>query len=414
MYRELSRVVVAAAVIGAAPAQAWDSTEMLPFALMGGTPGLDLRLRTEHVDNDSTTQVRDSTATTLRARLGFTTGKWNDLDASFEYEGVTALDKFDYNNTLPTSTVTNRPAIADPTGTELNQAWLRYSGIPQTTLQAGRVRHVLDNQRWVGNVGWRQNEQTYDGGVLVNKSIPGVEISYAHFHNVNSIIFTNFPLRANLANVSYSPGAFLKAVAYGYWLDFEAVNIGNRQDGQSVGLRLTGAPALTDAVKLVYTAEYAEQRRYEESAVAADVDYLLGELGAAIGPTTIKVGYEQLGSNNGLYALQTPLATLHAHNGWADLFLTTPPKGLQDGYVVVTTTLAGVSLLARAHQFASEFGGADYGEEYDASLGYNFTKQLGVMIKYARYNATEAAGAGPSFAGNVDTEKGWLQLEYKF
>ena len=41
----------------------------------------------------------------------------------------------------------------------------------------------------------------------------------------------------------------------------------------------------------------------------------------------LTAGYEELGSDGGVAAFQTPLATLHAFNGWADLFLTTPGDG---------------------------------------------------------------------------------------
>jgi hypothetical protein len=411
MLRELC-VVTAAVALAAPAARAGDSMDMLPFALMGGTPALDLRLRAEHVDNESPAQPRDATATTLRARLGFTTGKWNDFDLGLEYEGVTAYDKLDYNSTLNGQVA--RPAIADPTGTELNQAFVRYAGIPGTVIQAGRERLVLDNQRFVGNVGWRQNEQTYDGVVVTNKGMPGFEATVASFHNVNSVFFTNFPLNASLANVSYSPGAWLKAVAYGYWLDFDAANVGNRQDSATTGLRLTGAPALDEAqtFKLLYTAEFARQGQYEEAPATVDDDYLLGELGIGIAATQLKVGYEIMGSSDGLYAVQTPLATLHAHDGWADMFLTTPATGLRDAYASAASTLAGIALTAVYHRFSADFGGADYGEELDASVGYSFNRQLAALVKLAGYNATQSAAT--SFAGNVDTAKGWLQLEYKF
>jgi hypothetical protein len=395
------------------PAQAADAPNTSPLALANGAPTLDLRLRAEHVDSESATQVRDATATTLRARLGFTTGTWRDFDASLEYEGVTAWDKLDYNNGTPTTAETLRPAIADPTGTELNQAWLRYAGIPATTLQAGRLRFVLDNQRWVGNVGWRQNEQTYDGVVLVNKSLPGTEFTYAHVHNVNSILFTNVPLRANLVNFAYSPGPALKASLYSYWLDFEAANVGNRQDSQTQGVRLAGTPALTDTLKLLYTAEVAQQSEFEEASPAADVEYGLVETGVIVATTTLKAGYEVLGSNDGLYALQTPLATLHAHDGWADLFLVTPANGLHDAYASLGSLLGSVTLAAAFHRFAADYGGEDYGHEIDASLGYAFTRQLSALAKLADYDATTAPGPA-TFAGNVDTAKAWVQLDYKF
>ena len=410
MLTNKRRMVAALLMLPTGAAGAAEGPDMLSFALMGGTPSLDLRLRTEHADNESAVQVLDSTATTLRTRLGFTTGKWNDFDLGVEYEGVSAFDRYDYNSTL--NQQPQRPVVADPTGSELNQAWIRYAGIPKTTVQVGREKLLLDNQRFVGNVGWRQNEQTYDGAVIVNKGVPGTELTYAYFHNVNSIFFSNFPLKAHLTNASWSPGPALKVAAYGYWLDFEAANTGNRQDGRTAGLRLSGAPALGETGKLLYTAEFARQQEHADATARVDDDYLLGELGGALGATSLKLGYEVLGSSDGLYAVQTPLATLHAHDGWADMFLVTPVKGLRRAFATVGTTLAGVALTAVYHEFSADSGGADYGEEIDASVGYGFNKQLSVLVKYAAYNATAAPAA--SFATNVDTEKGWLQLEYKF
>lgn len=384
----------------------------LAEAVAAGKPALELRLRAEHVDNESAATLRDATATTLRARLGYTTGAWLGFAAGLEYEGVTALDKHDYNDGTAGSSQAARPVIADPAASELNQSWLRYSGIPGTTLQVGRQRLLLDNQRFVGNVGWRQNEQTYDGAVVVNKGVPGTELTYAYLHNVNGIVFTNFPLRANLVNVSYTPGSWLKAVLYGYWLDFEASNAGNRQDSQTQGMRLTGAPVLGGTVKLLYTAEYARQSEFEEASAAAQVDYWLGEAGATLGGAAVRLGYEVLGSNGGLYAVQTPLATLHAHDGWADLFLTTPAAGLRDAYASLAAKLGGLALAATVHRFSADFGGADYGDEFDLSVGHALDPQWSALLKVASYDA----GASPAatFAGNVDTAKGWLQVEYRF
>src|SRR5690606_31926121 len=53
------------------------------------------------------------------------------------------------------------PVVADPHGAELNQAWLRHAG-DRITATAGRQRLLMGNQRWIGNSGWRQNEQPFD------------------------------------------------------------------------------------------------------------------------------------------------------------------------------------------------------------------------------------------------------------
>ena len=398
------RVMAVALLVAGTGAWAEEPAAGWSEALRTGTPALDLRLRAEHVDNDAAATPRDATATTLRARLGYTTAGWNALTLALEYEGITAWDKLDYNDGTGISSQGSRPVIADPAGSELNQAWLRYDGIPGTTLQVGRQRLVLDNQRWVGNVGWRQNEQTYDGVVVTNRSLPGTVLSYAYVHNVNSVVSANFPVEAHWVNLSWSPGPALKITAYDYLLDF-AIAAGNRQDSQTAGLRIAGTPVLSESVKLLYAAEYARQDGYADAPATVDADYLLAEVGAGVGPLTTRLGYEILGSNGGAYGLQTPLATLHAFGGWADLFLTTPAAGLRDAYVSVGGTFAGAVLAVVYHEFSADAGGADYGTELDASAAYPLGKGISGLVKYAAY-AADAFGA--------DTEKGWLQLEYRF
>ena len=68
--------------------------------------------------------------------------------------------KSDYNST--TNGKTTYPAVADPETYEINRLQLTNTRIPMTTVTLGRQRIVLDDQRFVGNVGWRQNEQTFD------------------------------------------------------------------------------------------------------------------------------------------------------------------------------------------------------------------------------------------------------------
>ena len=58
------------------------------------------------------------------------------------------------------------------------------------------------------------------------------------------------------------------------------------------------------------------------------------------------------------------------------------------------------------HDFSAEDGGADYGSEIDASVGYRFAKRYGVLVKAARFDAD-----GPGFA---DTTKFWLMLSAGF
>ena len=135
-----------------------------------------------------------------------------------------------------------------------------------------------------------------------------------------------------------------------------------------------------------------------------------------IAPSPSPPGYELLGGDaRAGKSFQTPMATLHKFNGWADLFLTTPQTraygGLQDWYGGLAYRFDGVKALpglnaaVTYHRFDSDYGNVRYGDEWDASMGFKLTKHMNVLAKYADYSAK---GFG------VDTRKFWLQLEVAY
>src|SRR3546814_19210362 len=77
-------------------------------------------------------------------------------------------------------------------------------------------------------------------------------------------------------------------------------------------------------------------------------DFVTAELGLDVAAFKLTGGYELLGSDGGAtgiaggFAFQTPFATLHKFNGWADKFLTTPGTGIQDYYAGVAYTVPKV------------------------------------------------------------------------
>lgn len=377
----------------------------LPVALAQGTAHLDLRLRDEYVDRDAAATPDTSDALTLRARLAYSSAVWRGVDASIEYEGVTAWDQGRYNSGV--NGITSRPVIADPTGSELNQAWLRYRGLPWTTITLGRQRYTLDNQRFVGNVGWRQNEQTYDGVSAVLKPVSTLSINYAYFHNIDTPQFLNVSMkRTHLLNAAYRYSDALQLGAYGYWLDFEhTASAANRQDSRTLGLRGSGSWPLQAGWTARYGVEYAQQRGYADAASAAAADYWSAELGVSNAVLQARLGSETLGSHKGQYGFQTPLATLHAFNGWADQFLVTPDAGLRDRYASVALTQWRTTATLVYHRFDARQGGAHDGDEWDASVSRPIGASFCVLAKYAYYDADR-------FSAN--TRKLWLQTEYRF
>src|SRR4051812_48606371 len=191
----------------------------------GSTIKLNFRTRYENVNWDG---YEDADAFTLRSRLSYQSGAWNGFALTAEMDNVTAIDhEVDYA-TWPADPILidgkKAAPIFDPEGTDLNQALISYSTF-NNQVKVGRQRIVLDNSRFIGNVGWRQNEQTYDGVSFTNKSIRYTNIFVAHITNVNRVFGNETPLQgdykqdSNLINVSYTGFEAGKLTGYAYLID---------------------------------------------------------------------------------------------------------------------------------------------------------------------------------------------------
>ena len=378
-----------------------------------GKPILDLRYRYEHVDQDNA--LNNANAQTIRTRVGFQSGKWYGLSALIEADNVSRIGDASYNSFR--NGQTDYSVVADPDGTEINQALLRYEHKYGSAV-LGRQRINLDNQRFVGGVAWRQNEQTYDGVLGQLKPLEGLTLTYAYIDNINSIFGPGngrFDTAANQANIEghshllnaqYVVMPELTVTAYQYRLGLDNLAAGG-QSSKTTGLRLNGAVS-----GVSYALEYAKQSDlsdYADNTRDQDSDYYLAELGYTIKGVALKGGYEVLGGDEGPgnRAFQTPLATKHAFQGWADIFLLTPPDGIKDAYVGGSASLFGGTLAAWYHDFRAEKGSSQYGEEIDLSYAHPIpgVKGLVGLVKYAGYDADDFA---------VDTDKLWVQLQYSY
>lgn len=368
-------------------------------ALKGGKPNMDVRLRYEAVDNaDTGVSAKDeATALTVRVRGGYTTGEWNALSANMEFEHVSALiDEYSPEDT-------KYDTVADAEVTEVNQLKLMYKGIPGTAAILGRQRVNLDNQRFVGAVGWRQDEQTFDALVLQNTSLANTTLTYGYVNQVNGINATApvdvaaHLLNANVKNLG--PGAL---TAYLYQMDFDAAATNANNDTRTIGLRYAGSADV--GTKLGFAVEYAKQSDIKDG-LDLDADYMLIEVGADAGPVNVKIGYEVLGADSSsANSFQTPLATKHIFNGWADKFLTTPEDGLVDIYVTVGGNVAGVKLVGAYHMYseddnqASVASGDDLGDEINLMASKAFGDNYEAGIKYASYSAGDTGVDADKFA----------------
>ncbi len=375
------------------------SANSLQDAFSAGKADINMRYRIETVDQDNAR--KDATASTLRTRFGFTTGDYNNFKARIELEYLNKAGSTDYWDKVITDN--SYSVVADPRTEELNQAWIDYTGIGNTSIKAGRQRIILDNARFVGNVGWRQNEQTFDALLVKNTSFNNITITLGNIFQINTILGGQASTSHNILNVGIDKTPVGKITAYAYMLDYDAASSA-QEDRNTMGARLKGS-----AGNFLYTAEMAQQSDAGDYVGDLSATYTLVEGGYKIDKTKVFLGQETLGSDNGTTAFSTPLATKHAFNGWADQFLGTPVNGLVDFYLKGVTKLAGMKLVGVYHDYSADEGSTDYGTELNLVLVKPYNKNIKALVKFADFSADDNNGLG-----KVDTQKIWLALEAKF
>ncbi len=393
-------------ILAAAPAFAADEAETLVEAITEGKTNISFRLRNENVSQDGFAE--NANALTLRTRLKYSTGVFKGFSGVVEVDNVYALDN-NYNSTI--NGRINRPVVADPKMTEINQAYLAYTGIDKTTLIAGRLALNMDNQRFVGTVGWRQNDQTYDLLAGIVKPSEDLTLTGGYVWNVNRIFsdkhpFGNLDTDSFVINGKYTGFGLGNLTAYGLFIDLnDAAVLG--LSSQTLGIRFDGKQKLGDGnLTALYELEFATQSDYKDSPLNYNAQYYHIMGGLSAGGFTGKIGYEVLGSDNGLASFQTPLATLHKFNGWADKFLGTPTGGLEDLYGSVfykvggDSALKGLTFGAIYHDFSADVG-TSYGSEINLLVKKNFGKNFYGALKYANYKAD---------GFSTDTRKLWLTI----
>lgn len=381
---------------GAAIAEAREADGSFWDAVTQGKPALDMRSRIEIANADGLSQ---SEAYTLRTRLGYGTKPWHGGMLYIEAENTTAVATRQYFKTVEIPT--GQTPIADPTNTEVNQAYLKIArkDLLDSSIIAGRQRIILDDARFVGNVGWRQNEQTFDAAL--GSSSLGVEdlkvtygyIRYARriFGDQGALPTRDLKSNGHVVNASYAGLGFAKFTSFAYILDLRE---SPANSSATFGLRITGAPTIADKMKLIYEASYAYQKDHADNPVDYGAHYAMGQVKLAQSDLgSIGVGYELLGSDEGDARFVTPLATAHKFNGWADVFLDNGGvDGLRDLFVSVAPKLPyEFSGSVVYHRFWSDHDGTSLGDEVDVLVKRPINKHLSVLLKSAYFDSSHLA-----------------------
>ena len=358
---------------------------------------LNFRYRYETVDQDGID--KDAKASTLKTRLTWTSAEFSGFSTLVEVDNVLVVGADDYNDTH--NGKTEYPVVADPDDTDLNQLFLKYKS-KNFTFTGGRQRILLGNQRFVGGVGWRQNEQTYDGGRFQYKVNDNVSFDYSYVANVNRIFGPKDGAQPadwegdfHLANAHWKLAKKHKFSVFAYLLDNE--------DNFSASSNTFGVDYTGDFGPLKASASYAAQTDAGENTNDYSANYYKAEFTTSVQRFKLSAGVEVLGSDNGV-GFATPLATLHKFQGFADKFLSTPANGIEDFYITAKTSISDVKLSLTYHDFSASKGSASYGTEIDFAASYKFTKQIGGLLKFASYDADEHA---------TDTTKLWAMVTFK-
>ena len=439
-----------------------------------------VRLRYENVDQDTfqpapnaNKKLDNTYALTTRTLLGWQTAPYKNFSFGLQLTDVHEFnDDFndrrsntpEHNNGTASSSLFKRQFanIVDPGYTDLNQLYADWTGIKNTKLRVGRQQLNLDNTRFIGDIGFRQNMQVFDGFSVWNKSIPDTELYASYFYKVRQV---NTELRdadTFILNAKYRISPSESVVGYGYLIDAPnlsqnggnptadstAAQGGNGLGGSSdlkpsaanfkpyetdassktFGLRVDGVHPINPDFKVLYTAEYAKQTDYKSGSDLIDAHYFKIGGGAIYDIFSLRIDHEVLSSNNGKYAFQTPLGTNHLFQGWADQFLVTPRQGIKDTYLTAAVTIEKAKILAEYHIFksdekfqtlgftaANKVYGDKYGTEFDISGAYPFTDKILGKLEYARFNEDDVYG--PTLkapARKADKEIFWVTAQYTF
>jgi len=436
--KALLPVAIASIGLLANPVVAEDS-KTLADAFKDGTVKLNFRTRYEDVDvngyvtKDPVTEAiidttEDSDAVTVRSRITYTTAAYKGFTAQIEADNVSSLAG-DYNDSVHGNEY--GPAIDDPDGTDLNQAWIAYK-YGDTNAKYGRQRILIDNQRFVGGVGWRQNEQTYDAFTIQNTSLTNTTIQVSYVNNVKRIFGddasggkSDTDSSTWLTNIAYNINDNNKVTLYSYNLDVEDAAGGVQwMNTDTVGIRLNGK-----CDSFSYQLEYANQEDGDKwvshvggsESTGYDADYGLAELNYAGDGFGLLAGYELLGTDmdddtaKGFFV--TPLATLHKFQGWADVFVQAARGnvngGIEDVYFGASTKVAGIALKVVYHDFGSDesYGTDsskvdDLGTELDLVATYKVNKNVTLQAKYADFETDTHT--------LKDTKKFWFTVNMNF
>lgn len=349
-----------------------DTGEELKRALVDGTLSAEILLGYEYSNlRGNTTDAANAVLT--RTTVNYLTGTFKGFDAFVQAQYVGPINDH-YSPENP-----NYDTVADPESFRFHQAYLAYSGYDSVG-RAGSQEIILDNARFIGDVGWRLNQQSFNGASIANHSVTNLALYYAYTDSINDTSGNiDHDRQYNLLNAEYQLGESNKVSGFAYLQRNDNDTANEKVD--TFGLRSWGK---NDS--LSHDVMVALQR----DAYYANV---FGEIG--LDSLDLGGGVEYIsGGGNNQERFQTLNGTAHKFNGWADQFLGTG-GGLRGGLIdvygqVSASPVENLKLAAIYHYFNTAdktdngFQGR-YGQEIDLLAKYPVCKNFDVITKFAYY-----------------------------
>ena len=212
----------------------------------------------------------------------------------------------------------------------------------RTKVIGGRQRIVLDDQRFIGNVGWRQNEQTYDGvwaqsGFLRRRLTRRLRLHrdvHRIFGDQGPPATQDYDSNSHLARVAYDVAPWFQPVAFAYLLDLRQSPVNS---SNTYGLRATGTAPIGEDWSVTYqgTLRLPDRRRHERrqtirpttARTTRSADLARRLPAARRDRRRLRAARQRRRTSR---ASSTPLATAHKFTGWADAIDNVGAEGIQD------------------------------------------------------------------------------------
>lgn len=372
----------------------------------------ETRLRLEYADQEG---LRSSQALTSRHRLGYEFPIYSDGALLLEGEYNWVLNPSGFA-AYPSPPAQGRTVVADPESLHLNRA--RYQQrVGEISFVLGRQRINLGNQRFIGEVGWRQINQTFDATRFIIPLATGLELDYTWSWRTNRIFGRKSPLPElrrfrtdnHLIHLGWDGIPHAKSAVYGYRLRIRDTP---SLSSDTFGFYVDGVVhrPQRDTFQWLYRIEVAVQTdNRHTTGTSHQTFYTHLRLGIRNGPFQCGISFEQLGSDRGR-PLQTPLATLHAFNGWTDTFLSTPAQGLRDyGFWLEGPLGADFTGRLEYRHFTAARTGHTFGSETGFAVSRKLSPHTSLMLKGSAFHGKTGAPA----AAAADKRKLWVQVDFK-